>query len=106
MCVSANIYAEYEEVIRRPRLRFSEQVIANTLGSIREVGFWVRPVTSVRACLDPDDDIFLECAQEVQAASLVTGNRRHFPDSWGSTRVVAARWLLDRLLDDGNPVVS
>ena len=33
----------------------------------------------VRACSDPDDDIFLECAQAASAHYLVTGNGKHFP---------------------------
>src|SRR5437660_8590841 len=67
MCVSGEIYAEYEEVISRPRLKRPDDVIQSTLQSIREQGFWVRPTETVRACSDPDDDIFLECAQAAQA---------------------------------------
>ncbi len=73
LCVSGSVYAEYEEVISRPRLKRSEEIIAATLQSIREKGFWVRPVEKVQACLDPDDDIFLECAQAAHADYLVTG---------------------------------
>jgi len=39
LCISGNVYAEYEEVIRRPRLRRDENVIAAiaaTLHTIRE----------------------------------------------------------------------
>ena len=43
LCVSGDIYAEYEEVIRRPRFRRSESEIAAILRSIRENGFWVKP---------------------------------------------------------------
>jgi putative PIN family toxin of toxin-antitoxin system len=39
MCVSGNIYAEYEEVIRRPRLERTEEVIAATLQTVREKVF-------------------------------------------------------------------
>jgi predicted nucleic acid-binding protein len=53
---------------------------------------------SAKVCADPDDDAFLECAQAAQADYLVTGNLKHFPSSWGSTRVVTARWLLDYML--------
>jgi RES domain-containing protein len=31
---------------------------------------------------DPDDLIFLECAQAAAADYLITGNRKHFPDRW------------------------
>jgi uncharacterized protein len=74
LCVSASVYAEYEEVIRRPRLRRDENTITGTLYFIREKGLWVRPTEAVGACADPDDDIFLECAQAARADYLVTGN--------------------------------
>src|SRR5580704_11449355 len=74
LCVSGSVYAEYEEVIRRPRLRIAETVITSTLDTIREKGTWVRPAETIRVCYDPDDDIFLECAAAAQADYLVTGN--------------------------------
>ncbi|MDQ6707235.1 MAG: putative toxin-antitoxin system toxin component, PIN family [Acidobacteriota bacterium] len=79
LCVSGDVYAEYEKVIRRPRFRRSETVIAATLAEIRAKGTWVRPVETIRACSDPDDDVFLECAVAAQAEYLVTGNIKHFP---------------------------
>ena len=100
LCVSARIYAEYEEVISRARLQRSQETIASTLQAIREKGLWVRPAQSVRVCADLDDDIFLECAQAAQADYRVTGNIKHFPTSWANTRIVTARWLLDSLLAD------
>jgi putative PIN family toxin of toxin-antitoxin system len=74
LCVSGNVYAEYDEVIRRPRLARDEGIIAATLQTIREKGFWVRPTESIRACSDPDDDIFLECAY---AVGIVMPRRFH-----------------------------
>jgi uncharacterized protein len=55
LCMSGGVYAEYEEVISRPRFKRSPEVIAAALQSIREKGLWVRPTEKVRACLDPDD---------------------------------------------------
>jgi uncharacterized protein len=95
LCVSGEVYAEYEEVIRRPRFRRDEAVINAVLGAIRERGFWVKPTQVVRECADPDDDIFLECAQAARAAYLVTGNLRHFPATWLDIRIVTARQLLE-----------
>ena len=95
LCISGSVYTEYEEVIGRPRLRRSSDIIAGTLAAIREKGFWVRPAEPVRVCSDPDDDIFLECAQAARADYLVTGNLKHFPTAWAGTRVVTARWLLE-----------
>jgi putative PIN family toxin of toxin-antitoxin system len=85
LCISGNVYAEYDEVISRPRFR----------RSIREKGLWVRPTKAIRVCSDPDDDIFLECAHAAQAN---TGNLKHFPTSWSGTRIVAVRHLLDLVL--------
>lgn len=94
-CVSGDIYTEYEEVIRRPRFQRSEEIIVGFLQTVRETGRWVRPAERVRVCLDPDDDIFLECAQAAEAEYLVTGNVKDFPTSFGVTRIVTARRLLD-----------
>lgn len=91
LCVSGNVFAEYEEVIQRPRFRRIEKIITSTLSAIREKGLWVRPMETVRACSDADDDIFLECAAAARADYLVTGNLRHFPSIWENTRIVTRR---------------
>jgi putative PIN family toxin of toxin-antitoxin system len=101
MCISEAVYAEYEEVISRRRFQRSQDVIGGALLAIREKRFWVRPTETIRACSDPDDDIFLECAHAAQANYLVTGNLRHFPTSWAGTRVITARWLLDTVSGRG-----
>jgi predicted nucleic acid-binding protein len=93
--ISGDVYAEYEEVIRRPRLARDEEVIAAALQTVREKGFWVRPTETVKACSDSADDIFLECAHAACADYLVTGNLKHFPSSWASTLVVTPRRFLD-----------
>lgn len=85
MCVSGGMYAEYEEVIRRPRLHRTEETILSALETIRMKAFWVKPSDTVRACSDPDDDVFLECAQASGASYLVTGNVRDFPLRWVGT---------------------
>jgi putative PIN family toxin of toxin-antitoxin system len=95
LCVSGDIYAEYEEVIRRPRLNRSDSEISAALRTIREKGLWVKPTEKVRACSDPDDDVFLECAQAAAAHYLVTGNVKHFPAVWAGTLIVTARQFLD-----------
>ena len=97
LCVSGEIYAEYEEVIRRARFKRSESEIEAALRAIREQGLWVRPSQRVHACSDPDDDIFLECAQAAAADYLVTGNLKHFPDIWAGTRIITAREFLEGL---------
>jgi uncharacterized protein len=98
LCISGSVYAEYEEVISRPRFRLSEEIIAGALHTIRERGFWARPAEAIRACFDPDDDIFLECADAAQANYLVIGNLKHFPTSWSGTQIVTARRSLNIIL--------
>ena len=100
LCVSAAIYAEYEEVISRPRFQRTDEAIDGTLRAVREKGFWVRPAAGLRVCADPDDNMFLECAQAARADYLVTGNLRHFPPSWEGAQIVTPRRLLGVTLGD------
>jgi uncharacterized protein len=92
--ISQPILAEYEEVLRRPRLDIHSDKVTNALTRIREAGLLITPTTPVTAAGDPDDNIFLECAQAASAGYLVTGNRRDFPDEWAGTKVVTAREFL------------
>ena len=73
-----------------PSSRFPDKV-TTTLRRIREVSRLVQPVVSVTVCSDPDDNIFLECADAAQANYLITGNVRHFPDVWATTQIVTPR---------------
>ena len=43
---------------------------------------------------DPEDNIFLECADAARADYLVTGNPRHFPKFWKKTKVITSREFL------------
>jgi uncharacterized protein len=98
LCVSDAVFVEYDEVIRRPRLKRSPEIIESTLQSIRKLGHWVKPTVWVTACTDADDNIFIECAQAAGADYLVTGNQRHFPVRWKKTRVIGARELIEFLI--------
>jgi uncharacterized protein len=98
LCISEAIFAEYDEVIRRPRFKRSVDVIEGTLRSIRRLAHWVKPSVRVEECTDPDDNVFLECAQAAEADYLVTCNQRHFPERWRKTEVVSARELIELLM--------
>ena len=99
LCVSDAVFAEYDEVIRRPHLKRPSDVIEGTLQSIRKLGHWVKPGVKVEECSDPGDNVFLECAQAAEADYLVTGNKRHFPDRWKKTKVIGARELFELLME-------
>jgi len=100
------ILDEYEEVIKRPRLKRDKEVIKNTLESIQKVGFWVKPERTLQVSPDPDDNMFLECAEASEADYLVTGNTRHFPKVWKTTKIVTAQEFLasvaKQVIDESN----
>ena len=95
LCVSDGVYSEYDEVIRRPRFSGSPEGIEETLRWIRKCALWVKPKVRVQVSIDPDDDIFLECAQAARADYLVRGNLKHFPREWGETKVIGPRALIE-----------
>ncbi len=97
---SDNIFDEYEGVLRRPRFRISLAKISESLALIRNVGNHVTPKRRLQIAHDPGDDMFLECADEARAEYLVTGNKRHFPATWKSTRIVNARELIEELIPE------
>ena len=44
---------------------------------------------------DPDDVMFLACAEAAKAHYLITGNIRHFPSRWKYTKIVTPRAFID-----------
>jgi putative PIN family toxin of toxin-antitoxin system len=94
MYVSEPMLAEYERVLRYPRLKFQAGEVNRLLALLRESTILVEPTRTVAACRDEADNRFLECAEAAGADFLVTGNKRHFPQRWKATRVLNARELL------------
>lgn len=97
LCISEQIFAEYEDVLHRPHLKRDPAIVAQTLLALRELGLWVTPNECGQACLDPSDNIFIECAEAAGVDYLVTGNKRHFPDCWKRTNVLGSRQLIEIL---------
>src|SRR5260370_12331078 len=98
LCISEPILAEYVEVLGRARLAIPPAKVINALARIREKGVQVTDTVKVdlAACPDdPDDVIFLECAEMAAADYLVTGNRKHYPDEWKKTRIVTPREFME-----------
>jgi predicted nucleic acid-binding protein len=44
----------------------------------------------IEVTADPDDNIFLECADAARADYLITGNQKHFPKFWKTTKIVTS----------------
>lgn len=99
MFLTEEILAEYEGVLRRPKFRLAPKIVDGLLGRMMEIAVAVRPSRLVHASRHEDDNHFLECAETSAAHYLVTGNRRHFPTSWKTTRIVSAREFVELLID-------
>jgi uncharacterized protein len=95
LCASAVILEEYEEVLRRPKFRRPPQVVSAFLKAVRAVAELVEPAVTLTVSTDAADNRFLECAEAADAHYLVTGNTQHFPTTWGRTRVITARELIE-----------
>jgi uncharacterized protein len=89
--VTDSILAEYREVLARPELKIRKGVRLRFLQLVKNRARLVKAKRTVRAAKDPSDDKFLECADAARADYLITGNLRHFPHFWKSTKVVTAR---------------
>ncbi len=93
--VSRPILDEYADVLARPELRIRKSIGRQLLDLIRNRSFPVRPRYPLRQTVDPDDNIFLECADAARADYLITGNQRHFPRFWKATKVITPREFIE-----------
>jgi uncharacterized protein len=89
--VSQPILEEYTDVLARPELRIRKGLRLQLLQLIRNHSHLVVPARALHITRDPDDNIFLECADEARTDYLVTGNQRHFPTFWKQTKIITSR---------------
>jgi putative PIN family toxin of toxin-antitoxin system len=89
--VSDAILSEYREVLSRPELQIRKGLRQQLLQLIGSRAHLAAPPRTLRVTSDPDDNIFLECADAARADYLVTGNQRHFPKFWKKTKVITSR---------------
>jgi len=85
--------------LRRTKLKIHPEKVAAALIRIRQAGILVSPIKPVMAASDPDDNIFLECAEAAKAEFVITGNQADFPEVWANTRVVTPRQFLEVIAD-------
>ncbi len=90
---SNDILAEYNEVLRRKKFRFSEDAVRTLLDTIISIGENITPSPSGEVPPDMKDLPFYEVVLEKEEdnAYLVTGNIKHFPDK---PNIVTAREFL------------
>jgi len=93
---SAEVMAEYREVLSRPKFRFSQETVDYLLRAIERFGVLVKPTSTGAVLPDMKDVPFYEVAMETrdEGSWLVTGNGRHFPNV---PFVVTPREMLDIL---------
>lgn len=84
MCVSRTVLAEYEEVLRRPRLKLSS-------GRIEDA-------KTLTISAHDSDNRFYECAEAAEAEYLITGNAKDFRKDYGVTRIISPRDFVDVVL--------
>jgi len=77
--VTDPIMEEYSAVLARPELKIRRSLRLQVIQLIKNHTYSVTPSQLPQVTTDPDDNIFLECADAARADYLVTGNRRHFP---------------------------
>jgi putative PIN family toxin of toxin-antitoxin system len=89
--VSRPILEEYGAVLARPELQIRKGLRQQLLQLIRNHSYVAAPTRRIEVSRDPDDNIFIECAEAARADYLVTGNRRHFPKFWKQTKIISSR---------------
>jgi len=93
--VTDPIMEEYSAVLARPELKIRRSLRLQVIQLIKNHTYSVTPSQLPQVTTDPDDNIFLECADAARADYLVTGNRRHFPRFWKKTKIIHSREFLD-----------
>ena len=92
--VSSPILAEYLAVLNRPQLKIRKALRQQLLQAIKTYTRLVAPSRLPIVTPDPNDNMFIECADAARADFLVTGNTRDFPRLWKMTKVITAREFL------------
>ncbi len=92
--VSAPILEEYRTVLSRPEFQIRKGLRQQLLQLLKKNARFVRPVRHLQVTTDPDDNMFVECADVAGADYLVTGNIRHFPRYWKRTKIITSREFL------------
>ncbi|MBI3302312.1 MAG: putative toxin-antitoxin system toxin component, PIN family [Deltaproteobacteria bacterium] len=79
LLLSKDILAEIAAVLSEPlvvrRLKITEAIFEHTLLSLQARCRWVEVKSKIRACRDPSDDKFLECAVDGQDSYLVSADQ-------------------------------
>ncbi len=81
-------------MLARGELKIRKGLRQQLLQLIKSRAHAVVPARRLQVTPDPDDNVFLECADAARADYLVIGNTRHFPRFWKKTKVITSREFL------------
>lgn len=93
--ISNAILSEYSTVLARPELGIRRGLRQQLLQLIKNRAHTVVPSHLPVVTEDPPDNVFVECADAARADYLITGNQKHFPEFWKSTKVINSREFLN-----------
>lgn len=81
LCVSEPIFTEYEAVLAREKFKkLDQRKVKAFLSRLKSQALWASPKIRLQVAKgDPEDNKFLECAEEAKADFFITGNIKHFP---------------------------
>ena len=88
----ADIIAEYEEVLHRPKIPILPDVAGALIDYIVEHGVESSRVFFAEEMPDEDDRVFYEVTLSNEDSFLVTGNLKHYPTS---PRVITPKEFID-----------
>ena len=92
--VSYAILSEYAMVLARSELKIRKSLRQRLLQLIKNHAHVVVPSRLAQITSDPDDKVFVECADAARADYLVTVNQRHFPKFWKNTKIITSSEVL------------
>jgi putative PIN family toxin of toxin-antitoxin system len=92
--VSKEIMSEYATVLARPELKIRRSLRQQLMQLIKNHSHIVTPSRLDQVTSDPEDNMFVECADAARADYLLTGNQRHFPKFWKNTKIISSSEFL------------
>jgi putative PIN family toxin of toxin-antitoxin system len=95
LCVSAQLMAEYYEVLARPKFQKFQDFFIRAESLLADIETNARkyfPKITVDLISDQDDNIFLELADECEADFIITGNTKDFTfATYKQTKIVTPK---------------
>ena len=104
VCISAEIFAEYIEVLNRERFSKYPEFLTKAeivLNKIEELSQKYFPEKAVTVIKDDKDNRFLELAEAADAEFLITGNINDFTmKQFGKTKIVSPEEYVNHFYTD------